>query len=58
MDKIKVLMAVAGRHQRDVALAAGISPSTLSRALRGQRRLSPAVWRRVVEELVEACLPR
>lgn len=55
-ERIKVLLVLAGRDQRDLARAAGISPAMLSRALRGQRRLSVATRRRIVEELVDACL--
>ena len=54
--KIRVLLALAGRDQCEIARAVGISPSMLSRALRGQRRLSTATRRRIVEELIDACL--
>ncbi len=55
-DRLRVLLAVTGRDQQEVALAAGISPSTFSRALRGQRRLSVAARRRIVESLIDDVL--
>ena len=55
-DRIRILFAIAGRDQGEVARAAGLSPAMLSRALRGQRRMSIDARRRVVEQLVDACL--
>lgn len=54
--KIKVLLALAGRDQGDVARASGISASTLSRAFKGERRLSAGTRRKVIETIVEAVM--
>jgi transcriptional regulator with XRE-family HTH domain len=56
LDKFKVLLALAGRDQRDLASAVGVSPATMSRALRGQRPLGAAMRRRIAETLVDAVL--
>lgn len=55
-QQIRVLLALAGRDQEDVARAVGVSSSTLSRALRGQRTLSETTRRKVVEALVDGMI--
>lgn len=55
-ERVRVLMAMADLPQDRVARAAGISPSTLSRALSGERRLAAATEERIVRNLVEALI--
>lgn len=41
------LIAASGRSEADVATSAGMSQSYVSRLLHGNRRWTPALWRRV-----------
>ncbi len=55
-DRIRVLLSVSGRDQQALARAIGISPSTLSRALRGERTLSAATKERLIREITAGIL--
>jgi transcriptional regulator with XRE-family HTH domain len=57
-ERLRLLLTVAGTDQAEIARDIGISPSSLSRALAGERRLADETHRRLVASIVERVVGR
>jgi transcriptional regulator with XRE-family HTH domain len=53
-ERLRVLLAITGHDQKDLAREAGVSAATISRGLNGKRPLTTKTLDRVVRALVVA----